>query len=99
MTRCKWHGITADLHARKIPGINTTPQILVLGRDCAQNHEETAERVDQEMSIHHVVGLEHIEYWLNSGSPLLQDVLELLSGTDDTMGDHVFRYLQTARTW
>ena len=85
MTGRKWHGTAAEFYSRKIPGINATPQILVFGRDHAQNHGEAMESAPKEMPIHRVVGLEHIENWLNRGLPLPQDALQLFSGTDNTM--------------
>ncbi len=85
MTGRKWHGTAADLYSKKIPGINATPQILVFGRDYAQNHGEAMESVSKEIPIHRVVGLAHIENWLNRGLPLPQDALQLFVGTDNTM--------------
>lgn len=85
MTGRKWHGTAADLYSRKIPGINATPQIFVFGRDYAQNHENAMESIPKEVPIHRVVGLEHIENWLNRGLPLPQDALQLFSGTNDTI--------------
>lgn len=57
-----------------MPGINGTPQILVLGR---QIHEDEFE----ELLIYRMAGLYRIRNWVTQDIPLPQDVLERFSGS------------------
>lgn len=76
ITGRKWEGTGAYLYTKKMPGINGTPQILVLGR---QIGEDSVSTELEEMLIYRVAGLYRIQNWVNQDFPLPQDVLERFS--------------------
>ncbi len=67
-------GFGAQLYLNKMPGINGTPQILVLGRQMREDESE-------ELLIYHMAGLYRILNWVNQDISLPQDVLERFSSS------------------
>ncbi len=82
----KWHGTGANIYLGQIPGVNATPQILVLARIPEQSRDNEAMSVKKEMPIYRIAGLQRISNWLDRGLPLPQDALDIFSHIPNGMG-------------
>ena len=86
MTGRKWHGTGANIYLEQIPGINATPQILVLARIPEQSGDNGVTSAKKEMPIYRIAGLLRISNWLEQGLPLPQDALDIFSHIPNEMG-------------
>ncbi len=76
ITGRKWHGTGANIYLGQIPGVNATPQILILARRPEPSSDNGARSVSEEIPIYRIAGLQRIRNWLDRGLPLPQDQLD-----------------------